>query len=206
MKFMGILLLLCLLSFKNTSAQIASNHYDLNLKADTALIFRNYHKSPLIAVTLSLGNTVVPVALGILMYKNLPPHYSKNQQNLILGLLSYGLIIGPSIGIFYDHYYLRGFGGLGFRVLCTMAGTYSILLAEGRAGIYAFDPNGKHGSVLVPAGISVICASFLAGSIVYQFIEAPVLAAWYNQKHKVTFAPTYFNREKSLGLAMDVQF
>lgn len=201
-----IVIVLLFISVQNVYARILYNHYDLESQTDTAINIPYHHKSPLESFALSFGNTVIPAALGALILKNLPPNASRGQQELGTGLLVYGIVIGPSVGLFYDHYYLRGLGGIGFRAIAGIAGTYAAYVIIANSVYEALSYGTIHQSMVLPSVVFLVSAFYLAGSILTQFIEAPAFAARYNKKHRLSIAPTYFYREKSPGLAMSVRF
>lgn len=200
-----LIIVLLFVSIQNVYARVLSDHLDLYYRADTTVKLDYNYKNPQKALMLSIANTVVPVGLGAIILENTTDTDSQTLRITAGTMLIYGIIIGPSIGTFYDGYYLNGLGGIGFRILtgtvgvAAFAATLLIGLGNGFGG-------GQYQSTVFPVAITTGCAILVCGSAIFQIIKAPILARKHNQSYRLTIAPTYFYREKSLGLAMNVQF
>ncbi|MDX1618355.1 MAG: hypothetical protein R3224_06185 [Balneolaceae bacterium] len=123
-------------------------------------------KNPSKALGRAIGHTVVPIALGVLIVVNTSP-FDDDPLATAGGLLMlHGVLTGPSMGNFYARDWLRGWGGVGARIL-----SFVIIDSDRR--------NRELRNVL---GIGL-----LAGSALYNIATAPASARAYNRRAGIQY-------------------
>lgn len=198
----AVFLILFLLSTHNIRAQSTSIHSKSVLQPDTlSVTFKP--KSPALASFLSISNSLIPPTAGILLLKSNSLNKSETMQKTAELLIAYGLIIGPSIGYFYVQSYTKALVGIGLRTLSCGV----LVFGSGLGFSNTFGSHGG-GSNIIPFALIITSTCVFLNSYLSQMSNASKEAKIYNHKHNYQFslAPTYFYREKSLGLAMNVRF
>ena len=148
------------------------------------------------AAYLSLASTLIPVAVGLQLADP-----SKSSGALGLGLIGYGVIIGPSTGYFYGRCANRGLDGITVRVLTgAVAGVAVLAISSRHSG---FDGLDQMFSVIPPfAAIITLEALYDLGrvsSTVRQRNEKVL-------KPTVSVGPSVLPDGKALGLKLAISF
>lgn len=168
----------------------------------------NMFKDPRKAFLLSLGHFAVPTLVGSIILSN-----SSGSTDIVGGIiLSYGILVGPSMGNFYARDESRSVGGLAVRVIgggLMLAGVLSWANDFSNSVGNAFSTgrhtdSGESGVLLFLAG-----ASITAGGIIFNLATAGQSARDYNRMHKlgnVSVTPVYFSQQKAPGLAFNIRF
>lgn len=163
------------------------------------------YKDPQKAFLLSLGNTVVPVLTGTMILSRTTNNDSKLLRIGAGALIVYGMIIGPSTGLYYAGSNEKASGGILGRLGATalgIAGTFwGITIGIGNA----YDADNPK-SQAIPSVMIYSGAILLTGSAVLQIIKAPAEARKHNRSVHLAFSPTYYPREKTPGLAINIRF
>ncbi len=187
-------------NIENSSVNLAYRKYGLKSS--------EMFKDPRKAFLISLGNFGIPTLVGSLLLSN-----GSDGTDILGGLiLSYGIIVGPSMGNFYAHDQSRSVGGLAVRagggllmligVLVWTSDTSNFFGRAVSTGKYS--DSGEGGALLFLAG-----AAITAGGIIFNLATAGQSARDYNRQHKlgnVSIAPVYFSQQKVPGLAFNIRF
>ena len=177
--------------------RVSSEFYDDFLKLQT----KEHSLSPVTAVLLSVGTTVVPVTSAFLLSEDYP--------NLKVTLILSGAILGPSSGLFYTRDTGLAFRGMGNRV----AGTGVILVGGSVFFADAFKEEilgGNKNDTVRWAGYGIIFAGL--GYIVFSGVRDTILAERSARASKLGIAsnlsisPVYNPELRSLGLSMNIDF
>lgn len=198
-KFLVITFLLIISGIKDGKGQNLSRNYATSVAINTSVQNKNY-KNPGVALSLSLGGTILPLTAGFMF---LPK--TLNERFTVLSgidglMILYGFIGGASTGLFYDQRYHKAYGGLVVRTLSSGG-----ILA---GAVWTFGNSyGVHGKdITIPVFFTITSSVVLLSSIIFQIIQAPRLAKKFDDENNLSIAPTYFGHEKSLGLAMTIRF
>lgn len=205
-KIMWVLWVICFLIAPSVEAQILPP-----VKHDTANVYhynREFHyKNPQKAFLLSLGHTVIPVLAGTIILEQTSINDSKLLRISGGAMIAYGMIVGPSIGLFYagsDEKASVGIlGRIGATALGTVGAYWDLYVGLGNA----FDYSGNdQTSETIPLAVFYSGVILLTGSAVLQIIKAPAEARKHDRRAHLSIAPTWYPREKAPGLALSVQF
>ncbi len=150
------------------------------------------------AIILSALNTAIPVGLGTLMIHSSEDNvglYSGEGWGGVIGgflLVSYGVVIGPSIGNFYADDLANGLGGIAIR---TFGG---IVAMEAQDGSLRSRNRQKLGYCLI------------IGGAIYNFISCQASVKRYNRFHagnvNISFYPVTQLASKTYGIGLQLQF
>ncbi len=165
------------------------------------------YKDPQEAFLLSFGNTVIPVLTGTMILSRSTINDSKTLRIGAGVMIAYGMIIGPSTGLYYAGSDRKASGGILGRLGATalgVAGAYwGLVVGLGNA----FDYSGEHQqSEAIPTAVFYSGAILLTGSAVLQIIKAPAEARKHNKSIHLGFSPTWYPKEKTPGLAINIRF
>lgn len=159
-----------------------------------------HYKSPQKAFLLSLCNTAIPIAVGITILDQTTINDSKTLRRSAGAMIIYGAIAGPSIGTFYAGNFGRGFGGILLRGGSAVLGFGGLFIA------YAQSWGGNDQGSIAPAFMFFSGAVLLAGSAVVQIAKASEVARKHNKSIHLAFSPTWYPKEKTPGLAINIRF
>lgn len=187
-------------NIERSSINLAYRKY--NLKSPTMF------KDPRKAFLISLGNFVVPTLAGSMILSN-----SRGVADIVGGIiLSYGILVGPSMGNFYAHDESRSVRGLAARVAGGGLILIGVLVWNGESS----NPGGRTVSASKYAGsgesgvfLFLAGAAITAGGIIFNLSTASQSARDYNRKNKldnVSIGPACFSRCKTIGMALRIGF
>ncbi|MCI0330502.1 MAG: hypothetical protein L0196_06060 [candidate division Zixibacteria bacterium] len=155
-------------------------------------------KSEGTAVALSLGGTIVPITLGLVVATQGP-----NDAGIVPGvvLMGSGVVFGPSLGYFYGGRPGRGLSGIGIRLglsAATLGATY--IAGTSTDGWDGLD----RAAVAFFIGSGVVAAAAVADVLL-----VPKAVRKHNrslQEKALTIAPAYFAQHGAPGVKVQVQF
>lgn len=160
-------------------------------------------KSQKTALRLSLGGTLIPVVAGGVIFFGFAKRFENwddGKSILAVSIAGSGIIFGPAFGHIYAHqgrrYLLKGF---------LLRGLPVGLLAAAAAWANAWGSGGSRGN---PAGIFLYSAGILF-STAYDIIAVRKSVEKYNKEHGIAgirLQPTYFAREKAVGVRLSLTF
>jgi hypothetical protein len=149
-------------------------------------------KSEAVAVGLSLGATVIPIAL---VYGTV---HDENSYWSLLPAIT-GLVIGPSIGHFYAEQWGHGFKTVGVRLgICVLGYTGMTLDRRSNANFW----DAFHNELLV----GTIAAGALIGHALWDIAQAEKSAYKYNESIKIQIQPDINLKEKRYGIGFVYRF
>ncbi|HKI47065.1 MAG TPA: hypothetical protein VKA08_17175 [Balneolales bacterium] len=205
-KIWWTLWIICFLIVPSVEAQILPP-----AKHDTASVYhhsREFHyKNSQKAFWLSFGHTVIPVLTGTIILEQTSINDSKLLRISGGALIVYGMIVGPSIGLFYAGSDEKASGGILGRIaataLVTVGAYWDLYVGLGNA----FDYSGSdQTSETIPLAVFYSGVILLTGSAALQIIKAPAEARKHNRMAHLSIAPTWYPREKAPGLAINIHF
>ncbi len=158
-------------------------------------------RKPRVAFAMALGHTFIPIGAGLLLMTAGDSNVEGVQLISAVGLMTYGGLVGPSMGNIYAKDYRRGGLGIAMRVVGTAMVAHTI----GKAMSCGNDDEaegpapdqwmGTAGSVLV------------LGSVVWNIFTAASSAEAYNEKHGLTgFSVGYNPSSKSTLVGVQLTF
>lgn len=158
-------------------------------------------KKPTAALAMALGHTLIPIGAGLLLGTAGDSNVEGVQLISAVGLMTYGGLVGPSMGNFYAKDYRRGGLGIAMRVVGTAMVAHSI----GKAMSWGNDDEAEGPA---PDQWMGTAGSFLVlGSAVWNIFTAASSAEAYNEKHGLTgFSVGYNLSSKSTLVGVQLTF
>lgn len=167
----------------------------ITVDASTDDLAERAPKSKRTARMLSLGSTILPIALGIALTTS----ESEPMDELGVFLIGGGLIIGPGVGQAYADRPVRFAGGAIVRTLCLgLAGTALVVATLGT------DSNERVPALLFFAGVGGYTFS-----AIYDITTTGSSVDAYNRKHaapQFSVGHIYYPQENTHGLALTLRF
>ncbi len=193
-----MLWLLILLFASGVEAQTHSNAFSDS--TEVKIRYQDFrYRDPGTAFLLSFGSTFVPATVGAMLLKG-----SSNNSNVRTAaglMIAYGLLVGPSMGLFYAGNDAKAVLGVLGRT--AAAGVVVVGLAWAvSATLFDYDSHEPIG----PGVLFFSGAGFLIGSILMQIVQAPLEAQKHNKALHLSLAPTWCPKAKTPGLAVRLRF
>jgi len=157
-------------------------------------------KSEDAAAALSFFGTAVPVGAGIWLGSEL-----ENTGGLTLGLVTGGLMIGPSLGYFYADLYKRGLIGIGIRTFIIGGTLVAEEIRENKKKNCGWEGCRVEGpSTIVLIGTGALFVATLAD--MFWVTEAVKMRNQKLYHGGFTVLPKYFPQHKTSGLQLQISF
>jgi hypothetical protein len=155
----------------------------------------NIHaKSPSKAMYMALGHTLIPIGAGIGLMAMGDSNVEGLQLISGIAVLTYGGLVGPSMGNFYAKDYVRGGLGIAMRAI----GTLMVWSSIGQAMAWGNDDEAEGpapGETMGSVGVLLVL-----GSTVWNIISAPGSANAYNEKHGLSGVSVGYDPFSKKGL------
>jgi hypothetical protein len=133
-------------------------------------------KSSSKALTMALGHTAIPIAAGLGLMTIGDSNVEGLQLASSVSLITYGGLVGPSMGNFYAKDYVRGGLGIAMRTVGTL------MIGRGIASGMAWG-NDDEAEGPAPGGNSIAIGTALVfGSALWNILSAPSSANTYNRR------------------------
>ncbi|KAB2880124.1 hypothetical protein F9K33_06490 [bacterium] len=151
-------------------------------------------KSPSKAMKMALGHTLIPIGAGLGLMIIGDSNVEGIRRVSGLTLLTYGGLVGPSMGNFYAKDYTKGGLGIGMRAI----GTLMVASSIGKAMAWGNDDEAEGpapGEMMGTVGVLLVL-----GSTVWNIMSAPGSANTYNEKHGLSGVSVGYDPVSKAGL------